>query len=53
MMFLTWEEAVDLAEATHERYRGVIYLAVDSGTPWSELVGFRRSKVDLHRRKVR
>ena len=53
MMFLSWEEAVDLAEATHERYRALIYLAVDSGMRWSELVGLRRSKVDLHRRKIR
>lgn len=53
MAFLTWEQAVDLAEAMHEPYRALIYLAVDSGMRWSELVGLRRSKVDLHRRKVR
>ncbi|HEV2071349.1 MAG TPA: hypothetical protein VGR26_16280, partial [Acidimicrobiales bacterium] len=43
MLFLTWEEAVDLAEAVGERYRALIYLAVDSGMRWSELVGLRRS----------
>ncbi len=53
MVFLTWEQAVDLAEAVGERYRALIYLAVDSGMRWSELVGLRRAKVDLHRRKVR
>lgn len=53
MVFLTWEEAVDLAEATKERYRALIYLAVDSGMRWSELVGLRRAKVDLDRGKVR
>ena len=53
MMFLTWEEAVDLAEAINERYRALIYLAVDSGMRWSELVGLRRAKVDLNRGKVR
>ena len=39
MVFLTWEQAVDLAEAVGERYRALIYLAVDSGMRWSELVG--------------
>ena len=53
MVFLTWEQAVDLAEAHHERYRGLIYLAVDSGMRWSELVGLRRARLDLRTRKVR
>jgi len=53
MAFLTWDQSVDLAEAVTDRYRALIYLAVDSGMRWSELVGLRRSKVDLHRRKVR
>lgn len=53
MVFLTWDEAVDLAESIHERYHALIYLAVDSGMRWSELVGLRRAKVDLRRRKVR
>jgi integrase len=53
MVFLTWEEAVALAEAHGERYRAFIYLAVDSGMRWSELVGLRRARVDLHNRKVR
>lgn len=31
----------------------MIYLAVDSGMRWGELVGLRRSRVDLRRGKVR
>ena len=38
---------------TAERYRALIYLAVDSGMRWSELVGLRVGRVDLRRRKVR
>ena len=53
MVFLGWEQVVDLAEAHSERYRALIYLAVDSGMRWSELVGLRRFKVDLRIRKVR
>ncbi|MEJ7585139.1 MAG: site-specific integrase [Acidimicrobiales bacterium] len=53
MAFLSWEQAVDLAEAMTDRYRALIYLAVDSGMRWSELVGLRRARVDLRRRKVR
>ena len=53
MTFLTWEESVALAEAMKSRYRAMIYLAVDSGMRWSELVVLRRARVDLRRRKVR
>jgi integrase len=53
MAFLDWTQAVDLAEAHGERYKALIYLAVDSGMSWSEIIGLRRSKVDLRRRKVR
>ncbi|HEY1634594.1 MAG TPA: hypothetical protein VGF64_07550, partial [Acidimicrobiales bacterium] len=53
MMFLSWEQAVELAEAHSERYRALVYLAVDSGMRWSELVGLRRARVDLRTRKVR
>jgi integrase len=52
-MFLSWDQVVDLAEAHGERYRALIYLAVDSGMRWSELVGLRRGRVDLRNRKVR
>lgn len=53
MTFLTWEQVVDLAEAHSERFRPLIYLAVDAGMRWSELIGLRRSRVDLRNRKVR
>lgn len=53
MVFLTWEQAVDLAEAHNERFRTLIYLAVDTGMRWSELIGLRRSRVNLRNRKVR
>jgi integrase len=53
MTFLTWEQSVALAEGHQERYRPLIYLAVDSGMRWSELVGLRLGRVDLLRRKIR
>jgi integrase len=53
MIFLSWPEVVALAEAHHERFRALIYLAVDSGMRWSELVGLRRARVDLLHRKIR
>ena len=31
----------------------MIYVAVDTGMRWSELVGLRRGKVDLKNRKIR
>lgn len=52
MTFLDWDEAVRLAEAHGERYRALIYLAVDSGMRWSEVVGLRRGKVEQRSRKV-
>lgn len=53
MTFLTWEQVVDLAEAHSDRFRPLIYLAVDAGMRWSELIGLRRSRVDLRNCKVR
>lgn len=53
MVFLTWEQAVELAEAHPERYRALVYLAIDSGMRWGELIGLRQAKVDLRTRKVR
>lgn len=53
MQFLDWDESVALAEATNERFRGLIYLAVESGMRWSELVGLRRARLDVRRGKVR
>jgi len=53
MAVLTWTEAVELAEAHQERYRALVYLAVDAGMRWGELIGLRRAKVDLRNHKVR
>jgi integrase len=53
MTFLDRGQVYDLAEAISDRHRALIYLAVDTGMRWSELVGLRRAKVDLGRGKVR
>jgi len=52
-IFLDWDQAIRLAEAHSDRYRTLIYLAVDSGMRWSELMGLRRRNAEHHRRKVR
>jgi integrase len=52
MTVLTWEQAVALAEAHSERYHTLIYVAVDTGMRWGELVGLRRRSVDIGRRKI-
>ena len=53
MVVLTWEQCVGLAETHPDRYRALIYLALDSGMRWSELTGLRSANLDLERRKVR
>jgi len=53
MAILNWNQAVRLAEAHPKHLKPMIYLALDSGMRWSELVGLRRGRVDLDRRKVR
>ena len=53
MAILTWTQCVALAEAHPEHLRPMIYLALDSGMRWSELVGLRRGQVDVARHKVR
>lgn len=53
MVFLGWEQVAALANAHSDRYRALVYLAVDSGMRWSELIGLRRARVDLRNRKVR
>lgn len=53
MAVLDWEQCLTVVEAISPRHRAMIYLALDSGMRWSELVGLRRSQVDLVRRKVR
>ena len=53
MAILTWSQSVALAESHPPHLKPMIYLALDSGMRWSELVGLRRGQVDLARRKVR
>jgi len=53
MVFLSWNEAVNLAGALNERYRALIYLAIDSGMRWVEPIGLRHANVDVQRQKVR
>jgi integrase len=53
MTVLTWEQAIALAEAHSERYRTLIYVAIDTGMRWSELVGLRRGSGHVERRKTR
>jgi site-specific recombinase XerC len=53
MTFLDWDQVIRLADAHSERYRALIYVAVDTGMRWSELVGLRCGKVDLKNRKIR
>ena len=53
MAFLTWGEAIELAEAHTPQFRALIYFAVDTGMRWSELVGLRRARLDIRARKVR
>src|SRR3546814_20720360 len=53
MVFLGWDDSIRLAEAHSERFRALIYVAVDSGLRWSELIGLRRRSVDLSTRKIR
>ena len=53
MAILNWSQAHVLAEAHSTRFRPMIYLAIDSGMRWSELVGLRRGNVDVLRHKVK
>jgi integrase len=53
MVFLDWDDVVRLADAHQPRFQTLIYVAADTGMRWSELVGLRRSKVDLRGRKIR
>jgi integrase len=53
MAALTWEQATALADAHSDRFRPMIYLAIDTGMRWGELVGLRRKSIDVVRCKVR
>lgn len=52
MVILDWPQVFDLADALPARYRALIFLAIDAGMRWSELVGLRRSRVDVKACKV-
>jgi integrase len=53
MTFLKWDQSVRLAEAHSDRFRSMVYVAVDSGMRWGELVGLRRANVDVSRDQFR
>jgi integrase len=53
MAILTWAQSVALAETHPDHLKPMIYLALDTGMRWSELVGLRRGQLDLARHKVR
>jgi integrase len=53
MTFLNWDQSVRLAEAHNERFRPMLYVAVDTGMRWGELIGLRRASVDVSRYKIR
>jgi integrase len=52
MRFLTPTEVVHLAEGLDPWFRPFVYTAVKTGMRWSELVGLRRSAVDLLRYSI-
>ena len=52
MRFLLPEQAVALAEAIDPWYRTFVYTALETGMRWSELVGLRRSGVNLLHRSI-
>jgi integrase len=52
MRFLIPEQAVALAEAIDPWYRTFVYTALETGMRWSELVGLRRSGVNLLHRSI-
>jgi integrase len=51
--FLTASQVEQLAEATDPRFRTLVYSAVYLGCRWGELVGLKRSHLDLRKREVR
>ena len=53
MVFLDWDQVLDLTTAHSDRFQALILFAVETGMRWSELVGLRRSRMDLNTRRVR
>jgi integrase len=52
MRFLTHEEVAILAASIDARYRGLVYVAAYAGLRAGELIGIRRSHIDLLRRTI-
>jgi integrase len=52
MRFLTPGEVAALAEAIDAWFRPLVYTAAETGMRWSELIGLRRSGIDLLRRSI-
>lgn len=52
MRFLTHEEVATLAAAIDARYRALVYVAAYAGLRAGELIGLRRSHIDLLRRTI-
>lgn len=53
MIFLDWDQVVELATAHADRYQALVLFAVETGMRWSELVGLRRARLDLRAGRVR
>jgi integrase len=53
MVFLDWDQVIELATAHSDRFQALVLFAVETGMRWSELVGLRRSRLDLTARRVR
>jgi len=52
MRFLTHDDVATLATAVDGRYRSLVYVAAYTGLRAGELIGLRRSQVDLLRRTI-
>jgi integrase len=53
MVFLDWDQVIELTTAHSDRFQALILFAVETGMRWSELVGLRRTRLDLNARRVR
>ncbi|MDE0804227.1 MAG: tyrosine-type recombinase/integrase [Acidimicrobiales bacterium] len=52
MVFLDWDQVIELATAHHDRYQPLILFAVETGMRWSELIGLRRGRLDIEAGRV-
>ena len=53
MVFLDWDQVIELSTAHKQRFQSLILFAVETGMRWSELVGLRRGRLDLRTGRVR